>query len=399
MKKIVGLICGAVAALTVAPCAVAFCVSNAISQADDTYGSVLRLSSERQSTYGKVLASYGKDNEGFTQNNTTMDNYGGQADDSGTVKWYLDYLASLKETDQPQKEQENTIKDIPVKVYFHKEDTVKEVSLEEYLAGVVLGEMLISFEEEALKAQAIAARSYTLFMMESGASKYHKDGASICTDHTHCQTWKSPQELFTAYPKEQAQKYYEKLMRVIDETRGQILMYDGKVVQAYYFDNSGGFTESYDSVWGGENLDYTQSIPCMGEADKDNFCTLDYFTPQDFLERFKNADGNVNATAETVFDTIKIISRTTSNRIDEMSVGGVTFKGTEMRSILGLKSTNVIFRELEDGRILTVTFGYGHGVGMSQWGAQAMAEKGSTAEEILKYYYKGVEIVDLYSVK
>ena len=136
----------------------------------------------------------------------------------------------------------------------------------------------------------------------------------------------------------------------------------------------------------------------MGEADKDNFCTLDYFSAEEFLERFKKANENVDATAETVFSTIKILSRTESNRIDEMSVGGVVFKGTAMRSILGLKSTNVIFRELDDGRILTVTFGYGHGVGMSQWGAQAMAERGSTAEEILKYYYKGVEIVNLYEL-
>ena len=390
MKRMTIFLCAVLAVLIVMPCAVALCVELA-AEKDNGGNSVLTLSSDRLGTYGRLLVDYGQASD-IVGNNVSLQ--------QGTVDWYHKYLEenSGAEDDNDKENSGASVKNIEVKVYFHKEDIVRKVDLEEYLAGVVLGEMMISFEEEALKAQAIAARSYTLYMMEQGEGASHKDGAVICTDHTHCQTWKDPAELYNAYPEEQAEKYYEKLMRVIDDTKGKILMYEGKVVQAYYFDNSGGFTESYDSVWGGENLDYTQSIPCMGEADKDNFCTLDYFSAEEFLERFKKANENVDATAETVFSTIKILSRTESNRIDEMSVGGVVFKGTAMRSILGLKSTNVIFRELDDGRILTVTFGYGHGVGMSQWGAQAMAERGSTAEEILKYYYKGVEIVNLYEL-
>ncbi len=362
MKKAIGIICVALTVFFVMPCTIALSVSGSVSNAKGSDGlDKLVLTADHQSVYGQLVTDFKNSDR--------------------------DYL--LNDKNQVSSE---AAKDMLIKVYFAKEDVTKSMYLEDYIAGVVLGEMLVSCEKEALKAQAVAARSYTLYMMKHGGIGIHENGAAICTDYRHCQAYKSPADILKSYPDELAIEYHKKLFDAVRETKGQILTYEGEIVKAYYFDNSGGFTESYNNVWGGENHGYTQSVPCIGEADKDNFCTLSYFETEDFLNRFKEASGEVEATPETVFSTVKILSRTDSNRINEISVGGVTFKGTEMRSILGLKSTNVIFRELDDGRILTVTFGSGHGVGMSQWGAESMAERGSTYDEILKYYYTGVEL-------
>lgn len=368
MKKTVSFICLALAVLVVMPCAVALGVSGSVAEGGAGGGTRFLISSDRQTALGRKKIDLRAD----------LSN--GKGPGGGTGLTASSGISS------------GSTEDLKIKVYFAGEDETREIGLEEYITGVVLDEMLLSFDKEALKAQAVAARSYTLYMLTHGGGNYHKDGAIICTDHTHCQTWKSTDAIFADYPEEQAERYYRKLTEAIEETRHVIMTYGGEIVQAYYFSNSGGFTETYENVWGGESLDYIQSVPCVGEADKENFCTLSYFTPGDFLTRFRNANEAVDATEETVYDSIRILERNNSNRIDTVSVGGVVFKGTEMRAILGLKSTNVIFRELDDGRILAVTFGYGHGVGMSQWGAGAMAENGSSYEDILHYYYKNVTI-------
>ena len=365
MKKTVGFICLVLAVFLVMPCVIALSVSGSVAGTEQSgTKSGLLISSDKQTALGRKR----------------IDLPHGETSGGGTGITASSGISS------------DSTEDLKIKVYFADKDETREIGLEEYITGVVLGEMLISFDKEALKAQAVAARSYTLYMLTHGGENYHKDGAIICTDFTHCQTWKSTDAIFADYPEEQANRYYEKLTAAIAETRHVIMTYKGEIVQAYYFSNSGGFTETYENVWGGDSLDYIQSVPCVGEADKENFCTLSYFTPEEFLTRFRNANDAVEATEETVYDSIRILERNSSNRIDTISVGGVVFKGTEMRSILGLKSTNVIFRELDDGRILTVTFGYGHGVGMSQWGASVMAENGSSYEDILNYYYKDITI-------
>lgn len=371
MKKIIGFIGMFLAVFLIIPGIIVLSVSGSTVNAEGKTGTSkngILISSDKQTALGRTAVDF--QNGTYTQLNKI----------NGPKKTASSGISS------------EDIENVKIKVYFADEDVTKEIGLEEYITGVVLGEMLISFDKEALKAQAVAARSYTLYMLTHGGENYHKDGAIICTDYTHCQTWKSTDAIFRDYPEEQAQQYYDKLISAIKETRQVIMTYEGEIVQAYYFSNSGGFTETYENVWGGDSLEYIQSVPCIGEADKENFCTLDYFTPEDFLERFKCANENVKADAENVYDTIKVVSRNSSNRIDILSVGGVEFKGTDVRSILGLKSTNIVFRELDDGRILTVTFGYGHGVGMSQWGAGEMAKNGSSYQEILNYYYKGVTI-------
>ncbi len=291
----------------------------------------------------------------------------------------------------------DSLEDIQIKVYFKSTNETKTISLEEYVKGVIVGEMPLYFDEEALKAQAVAARTYTLYRMQHGGAnaEAHKDGAVVCTDSGHCQAWRDPQSIFTSYGKEKAEIYYAKLCKAVEETRRIVVTYEDNLINALYFDNSGGWTECVQNVWGGKALAYLQSVPSGGEAESASFCTLKYFRPADFVSKLKAEDGRFQASADNVFDSIQNIVRNESGRLQTVSIGGVTFEGTTLRKVLNLRSTNMLFQELEDGTILLVTFGFGHGVGMSQWGAQAMAQDGASYEEILKHYYTGVT-VELY---
>lgn len=283
-----------------------------------------------------------------------------------------------------------------IKVYFKDEDITREMLLEEYIAGVIIGEMRLSFGIEAIKAQAVASRTYTLHKILNGGAEdaRHKDGAVICNDYTHCQAWRDINTIFTSYPEKQANEYYNKVMEAVQDTKGQVMSYNGEIVKAYYFSNGGGYTESIEDVWDSDAVDYLQSVPSVGDITSDSYCTVETFTPEEFTEKLKAFKPEIEIEAEDVYESIENCEKSESGRVKNITIGGVTFKGTELRTCLGLRSTNFIFRQTDYGEIIVVVFGSGHGVGMSQWGAGVMAASGSLYDEILLHYYQGVSIVD-----
>lgn len=286
-------------------------------------------------------------------------------------------------------------------MYIADEKKNKVMNLEDYVMGVVYAEMPLSYGIEALKAQAVASRSFALFKFynEDEGVNIHKDGAVICSDYTHCQAWKDPKEILSSYGGgEKAYELYDKIKEAVESTRGIVMTYDGDVIKAMYFSSSGGYTESMENVWS-EDLSYLQSVPSIGEIADDYYCSFKYFTNEEFIKRFKNKFGDsFNANSNNVFSSIKDIVRTDSGRIKSMSVGGVNVNGITVRSLLGLRSTNMVFRQFDKNTILVITIGSGHGVGMSQLGAYTMAEQGKTYEEILRHYYTGIIIErELYS--
>jgi peptidoglycan hydrolase-like amidase len=141
--------------------------------------------------------------------------------------------------------------DLLIRVYDSNEKRVKEMFLEDYIMGVVYAEMNLRNNIEALKAQAVAARSYTLykFYNDGEGVNIHKDGAVICTDYTHCQAWKDPEGIIPAYGKETGQELYSKLKKAVESTKGIVMTYEGEVIKAMYFSSSGGYTESMEDVW------------------------------------------------------------------------------------------------------------------------------------------------------
>jgi len=259
-----------------------------------------------------------------------------------------------------------------------EDGAVEEMELDAYLTGVVLAEMPASFEEEALKAQAVVARTYAL-CAHHGKSKH--EGASVCTDSNCCQGFRS---LETYRATGGSDENIQKIRSAVYGTTGYVLTYEGELIEATYFSCSGGRTEDAAAVWG-TDVPYLQSVNSPGEEDATHYSDQVRFTREE-LENLLHIQ--LPADSGSWFTDI---SYTAGGGVAEISVGGEPFQGTELRKHLGLRSTAFTV-STEDGSILITTRGYGHRVGMSQYGADAMAVDGSTYREILTHYYPGTTL-------
>ena len=265
--------------------------------------------------------------------------------------------------------------------------TVTALTLAEYLWRVVAAEMPASFETEALRAQAVTARTYTLYQMSIGQNPNHPD-ADMCTNISCCQAYIAPEDAAANWG-EQAELWGEKIARAVSDTDGQAILYEGQPIDAVFFSSAAGRTLDSVEVWGG-SVPYLTSVESPEGEEVPNYHTtvavpVDEFKSV-FLVRYPDAD--LSGAPETWFQNV---IPTSSSGVDTVEVGGVTVKGTALRTLFDLRSAN--FSVTADGE--TVTFsvtGYGHGVGMSQYGANAMAKAGSSWREILTHYYTGVTI-------
>lgn len=260
-----------------------------------------------------------------------------------------------------------------ISVFFG--DEMREMDLNDYLVGVLLQEMPASFAEEAKKAQAVVARTYTLRVAERGDK--HGSGG-VCTDYTCCQAYIDPQAYVDKGGDPEA---VEAARQAVEGTDGMVLTYDGKLIDATYFSCSGGYTEDAAAVWGGD-VPYLQSVSSPGEEYAAHYTDTVQFSGEEFAAAL-GADLSGLPAA-----WLGEITRTEGGGVDEMEIGGETYAGTELRKLLGLRSTAFVITATDD--IITITTkGYGHRVGMSQYGADAMAAGGSGYEEILTHYYTG----------
>ena len=255
-----------------------------------------------------------------------------------------------------------------------------EVPFEEYVKGVLAGEMPISFEKEALKAQAVATRSYVLKKMEDSKNN----------DYDVVDTVMNQVYLDDAYLKEAWQDTFDeknnKLKEVIVETRGEYLTYNGEIVEAFFFSTSTGKTENSGEVFMTQ-LPYLKSVDSSWDEEVSPvFNDSEEFSVSDFCTKL-----NIPYNDKISIDVIKT---TSTGRIKQIKINEKEFTGNEVTSALELRSTYFTINQVGNN-IIIKTKGYGHGVGMSQYGALAMAKKGYTYDEILKYYYQGVEISKL----
>ncbi len=270
-----------------------------------------------------------------------------------------------------------------VKISFLNTDTdvVSQIALEEYLVGVLAAEMPAEYHPEALKAQAVAARSYILSRMEKSNAD-HPD-AHVCTDPGHCKAWLSETEARAKWVESDRNLNWEKLKSAVSATRGEYMIYDNQVVEAFFFASSGGKTENSEDVWGGSRP-YLKSVESYGDVispDRESKVTVS-------TSQFASALG---ISAPFQFSNL---SRTEGGSVATVEICGKTFKGTELRSIFGLKSANFTIAADADSITFTV-LGYGHGVGMSQTGADYMAKSGQKYTEILSHYYTNIQIAKM----
>lgn len=264
---------------------------------------------------------------------------------------------------------------------------VAEMDLEAYLVGVLRAEMPATFEPEALKAQAVAARTYTLYKIRFGGN--HSDTADICTDPGCCQAWKSTADAQAGWGS-QADAYEEKMLTAVEETCGQVMFYAGEPILAAFHASSSGLTRPSDQVWQSD-LPYLQAVA----SPEDGSSIPNYYSQAEFTaEAFRGAVAAVCPNADLSGPMSGWLTNAvtdSSGNVSTLSVGGVTLKGTQLRSALGLRSACFTW-SVEESKLVFHVTGYGHGVGMSQYGANAMAAAGATWQDILTHYYTGVTI-------
>lgn len=259
-----------------------------------------------------------------------------------------------------------------------EDGTVGHMELDAYLTGVLLKELPANFEEQAKMAQAVVARTYALRTVERGIK--HSPPA-ICTKSRCCQAYISVEEYLASGGSMEA---VISARLAVENTAGWVLTYEGKLIDATYFSCSGGKTEDALAVWGSD-IPYLQSVESPGEEHASHYTDTVSYTS----EAFQQALGvTLPGRANSWFGEM---TYTQGGGVDTVVIGGSTYKGTTLRTLLGLRSTAFTLTATADSVVIT-TKGFGHRVGMSQYGADAMAAAGSSWEEILKHYYRGAEI-------
>lgn len=296
--------------------------------------------------------------------------------------------------EESQKEIELVIHDYSkydkVKLLHKDTETVEEVNLDEYIAHVVSAEMPATYDLEALKAQAIVARTYTIFKITT--SKKHEE-ADICDKSTCCQAWISKEDRFKRWDEDKRTENWNKIVQAVNETAGKIITYEGKAINAFFHSNSGGKTEIPFYVWGGTGYPYLQVVETSGEENYSQYSSEAKFTKKEFVEKIEkeHEDFKINFSED---DCIKITKRDESDRVITVKIGNLNLSGVEARTLLGLRSANFSV-EIKENEILFKVIGYGHGVGMSQTGADALAKQGKKYEEIIKHFYTNVDITQI----
>ena len=280
-----------------------------------------------------------------------------------------------------------------VKMYSHATDEIISMPIEEYLVGVVAAEMPAEFPEEALKAQAVAARTYLMKRLNSGGvvNPIHS-GADICDDHRHYQAWISKEEMKKRWGNLKYYQYHFKIASAVNSTRQQIITYGGQIIDPVYHSSCGGLgTVNAGEVWK-YDAPYLKGVSCPYNADPRPVQEVVFSYPQ--VEEAIGEDLNALPVATGSAGIFEILEKNDDGYPKKIRFGSKEFSSTALRETLGLRSNRFVIN-VDSEQIKIFTTGYGHGVGMCQYGAKGMADKGSNYEEIIRHYYTGVEIVTL----
>ena len=265
---------------------------------------------------------------------------------------------------------------------------LQEMDMETYLRGVVRAEMPASFAAEALKAQAVAARTYTLYRMENGGAANHPE-ADACDDVNCCKAYLSAEEAAANWG-DQAAAYEEKIDQAVAETDGECVLYDGWPILAAFHSSSAGATQDAADVWT-SSLPYLQSVASPENEDTvPNYHSTVSLSASDLKAKLQAAlpEASLTGDPSTWFTNIQ---QEPNGTVTSLTVGGVAVKGSRLRTILGLRSACFTISFDGDTVAFSVT-GYGHGVGMSQYGANVLAADGMDYREILEWYYTGTTV-------
>lgn len=282
-----------------------------------------------------------------------------------------------------------------VRLFVKEQGKVMELGLEEYVVGVVAAEMPASFPLEALKAQAVAARTYAVKRLQVPDPRVKKldPQADLTSDHTINQAWISSEEMKKRWGKWNYKKYQSKIIQAVSETKDTVIVYEGKLIDPLYHASCGGVgTANSEDVWQ-MKIPYLRSVACNNHPDnnKEEEKVVNLQDLPNLLGK-----GNKALPVGGIFsrDVLKVQEKTSNGRIKTLTFNGETLRGSELRSKLDLKST-IAQWEIVGNQVTIKTRGYGHGVGMCQYGAGAMADDNKSYKEILSHYYTDVKFAKL----
>ncbi|MGL4570313.1 MAG: stage II sporulation protein D [Clostridium sp.] len=302
--------------------------------------------------------------------------------------------ASINDFIAPSTTEEGNNKDViikgkdKVKVYRTATKKVEEMDVEEYILGVVSSEMPANFQEEALKAQAVAARTFYYSKREKNCD-LSKD-AEIC-DSVHCQAYMNKNERMSKWSKDEKNDNYNKIKKAVEETKQIAICYNGEIIKyPQFFSTSSGKTENSEDVFS-NSVPYLKSTESPGEEISNVFETEKEFTNKDFVNTVNSSYKKAGLKESNIKSKVNIKSRTEGGSVKEIKIGEETIKGTDFRKLFDLRSANFNIEYSKD-KVKVICKGNGHGVGMSQWGANVMAKEGKKYDDILKHYYNGVEV-------
>lgn len=251
--------------------------------------------------------------------------------------------------------------------------------IEEYIVGVVAAEMPAAFEEDALKAQAVAARTYAINKGLPVSELIENGGQAYCTVDEMKSKWGDNFDL-----------YYEKIRSAVYDTQGEIIVYNNEPILAVFHAISGGKTEESENVWH-EDLPYLKSVDSSEDELAEEYYSETKIPVNTAISLLQSNYANLKLTEGSLADQMQIIERTEAGYVSKIQVGNMLLTGLQLREVLGLRSSNFTF-EQAGSDIIFKTKGYGHGAGMSQYGANYMASEGSTYKEILAHYYTSTDI-------
>lgn len=275
-----------------------------------------------------------------------------------------------------------------IKLLHTSNNEIEELPLDIYLYGVVSSEMPASFEIEALRAQAIVARTYTIYKIMMG-SKHQELNADICDSSLCCQAWISKENRLARWEEDKRKEYWNKIEEAVNSTIGKVILYNGQPINAFFHSNSGGSTEVSENVWGGK-YDYLQSVETSGEDAYTSYASEIVISKDDLIVKMREKYSNFEIDFSKN-DCIKILENTESGRVKKIKIGNLETSGVEARTIFGLKSAKFTI-EIDENNVKFSVLGYGHGVGLSQCGSDSLAKKGYNYNQIIKHYYKDIEI-------
>ena len=285
--------------------------------------------------------------------------------------------SSIEKNQQNNTETSGSIaKEQTVTVFREEKNEYIDLPLETYLIGVVSGEMPALYELEALKAQAVVARTYTIQLLESQEAIYDTVKHQVYLDNEQLkEKWKDKFDV-----------YYEKVSQAVIETAGQVITYQEQLIKPFYFSISNGYTENSEDYWS-TAYPYLKSVNSEWDTTAPNYEVETEFTIDQLRLKFDN-----NKLTE---DSFIILNKTEGHNVDEILVGDKVYSGRQFREMLNLRSADFSLN-FSDNKVIITTYGYGHGVGMSQYGANELAKQGKTYDEIISHYYQNVNIIEKY---